>query len=236
MVNYSQFLNMIPEAFLVLELLILFVADFCLTNDKEKSGKLWLVTIGALLVQTCMLFGVKPAEAFGGIYVATPMVNVMKIILTAGTLIVVIMSKTWLDAGHEKANNKFKNSKYCGEFFMLILSTLLGMYMMMSSGSFLMFFLGLEMASVPMACLVAFDKLKCDSAEAAAKYILVATFSSGVMLFGISFVYAATGTLYFDDVAVALSKGYMATPLQIMGLVFFFSGLAFKLSLVPFHF
>ena len=236
MVNYSQFLNMVPEAFLVLELLILFVADFCLTNDKEKSGKLWLVTIGALLVQTCMLFGVKPAEAFGGIYVATPMVNVMKIILTAGTLIVVIMSKTWLDAGHEKANNKFKNSKYSGEFFMLILSTLLGMYMMMSSGSFLMFFLGLEMASVPMACLVAFDKLKCDSAEAAAKYILVATFSSGVMLFGISFVYAATGTLYFDDVAVALSKGYMATPLQIMGLVFFFSGLAFKLSLVPFHF
>ena len=212
MVNYSQFLNMVPEAFLVLELLILFV------------------------VQTCMLFGVKPAEAFGGIYVATPMVNVMKIILTAGTLIVVIMSKTWLDAGHEIVNNKFKNSKYSGEFFMLILSTLLGMYMMMSSGSFLMFFLGLEMASVPMACLVAFDKLKCDSAEAAAKYILVATFSSGVMLFGISFIYAATGTLYFDDVAVALSKGYMATPLQIMGLVFFFSGLAFKLSLVPFHF
>ena len=230
MVNYSQFLNMVPEAFLVLELLILFVADFCLTHDKEKSSKLWLVTIGALLVQTCMLFGVQPAEAFGGIYVATPMVNVMKIILTAGTLIVVVMSKTWLDA------DKSVHGKYSGEFYMLILSTLLGMYMMMSSGSFLMFFLGLEMASVPMACLVAFDKLKCDSAEAAAKYILLATFSSGVMLFGISFVYAATGTLYFDDAAAVLSQGYMASPLQIMGLVFFFSGLAFKLSLVPFHF
>jgi NADH-quinone oxidoreductase subunit N len=103
-----------------------------------------------------------------------------------------------------------------------------------------MFFLGLEMASVPMACLVAFDKWKKDSAEAAAKYILVATFSSGVMLFGISFVYAATGSLYFDNVAESLERLSAHTlypaPLAIMGLVFFFSGLAFKLSLVPFHF
>jgi NADH-quinone oxidoreductase subunit N len=87
-----------------------------------------------------------------------------------------------------------------------------------------------------MACLVAFDKYKKKSAEAAAKYILVATFSSGVMLYGISFIYAATGTLYFDDAANVLSSNYWASPLQIMGLVFFFSGLAFKLSLVPFHF
>jgi NADH-quinone oxidoreductase subunit N len=87
-----------------------------------------------------------------------------------------------------------------------------------------------------MACLVAFDKWKKKSAEAAAKYVLVATFSSGVMLYGISFVYAATGTLYFDGVAAVLAKGYLASPLSIMGLVFFFSGLAFKLSLVPFHF
>ena len=114
---------------------------------------------------------------------------------------------------------------------MLILSTLLGMFVMMSSGNFLLSFLGLEMASVPLACMVAFDKTK-NSAEGAAKYILVATFSSGVMLFGISFIYAATGTLYFDDVAARIT----AEPLTIMGLVFFFSGLGFKISLVPFHF
>ena len=77
---------------------------------------------------------------------------------------------------------------------------------------------------------MAFDKWKKQSAEAAAKYILVATFSSGVMLYGISFVYAATGTLYFDDVAVAMGNKYMFSPLQLMGLVFFFSCLAFKLS------
>ena len=102
----------------------------------------------------------------------------------------------------------------------------------MSSGNFLMFFLGLEMASVPLACMVAFDKDRKNSAEGAAKYILVATFSSGIMLFGISFIYAATGTLYFDDVAAAIKT----SPLAIMGLVFFFSGLGFKISLVPFHF
>ncbi len=219
---------MIPEAFLVLELIVLFFADFCLTKDNHKVSKLWIVTVGTLLFQTCLLFGVQePAEAFGGIYVTSQMVNVMKIILTAGTLIVVIMSRTWLET----------NKQLSGEFFMLVLSTLLGMYMMMSSGSFLMFFLGLEMASVPMACMVAFDKQKKNSAEGAAKYILVATFSSGVMLFGISFIYAATGSLYFVDVANALSAlSSQFSTLSIMGLVFFFAGLGFKISLVPFHF
>ena len=214
---------MMPEAFLILELLVLFFADFFLTKNEQKTDRLWVVTVGALVMQTALLFGtMEPAEAFGGIYVTSEMVNVMKIILTMGTLIVVIMSKTWLET----------NKKISGEFFMLVLSTLLGMYMMMSSGSFLMFFLGLEMASVPMACMVAFDKDKKNSAEGAAKYILLATFSSGVMLFGISFIYAATGSLYFDNVAAALNE----SPLTIMGLVFFFSGLGFKISLVPFHF
>ena len=102
-----------------------------------------------------------------------------------------------------------------------------------------MFFLGLEMASVPMACLVAFDKMKKDSAEGGAKYIITATFSSAVMLYGISFVYASVGTLYFDDVVqrIAFFAQYKSQlPLLIMGMVFFFSGLAFKLSLVRFHF
>ena len=223
--NYGQFLNMMPEAFLILELLVIFFADFALNKSELKLSKLWTITVAALVMQTCLLFGtMEPTEAFGGIYVTSQMVNVMKIILTAGTLVVVIMSRTWLET----------NQKISGEFFMLVLSTLLGMYMMMSSGSFLMFFLGLEMASVPMACMVAFDKQRKNSAEGAAKYILVATFSSGVMLFGISFIYAATGSLYFDNVAAALST--TASPLEIMGLVFFFSGLGFKISLVPFHF
>ena len=229
--NYGQFLNMIPEALLVLALLLVFFADFCLHKSERKTSVLGKLTAALLLCQTIMLTTVGPAEAFGGMYVATQAANVMKMILTIGALIVVIMAQPWL---------KNEASKYAGEFYLLILSTLLGMYVMTSSGSFLLFFLGLETASVPMACLVAFDKFKKKSAEAAAKYILVATFSSGVMLYGISFVYAASGTLYFGDVAEAimgcnpLYEG--VTPLTILGLVFFFSGLAFKLSLVPFHF
>ena len=93
-----------------------------------------------------------------------------------------------------------------GEFYMLTVSTLLGMFMMMSAGHFLLFFLGLEMASVPLATMVAFDLHRNDSAEAAAKFILTATFSSGVMLFGISFLYGMCGTLYFDDVALQITR------------------------------
>ena len=227
--NYSQFLNMIPEATLVLALIIVFCADFALHKSERRSFTLGVLTGALLLCQLVPCFVAGPAEAFGGLYVTTPIVNVMKVILTAGTFIVVVMSQAWLEA---PLVTEGKAYRYPGEYYMLLLSTLLGMYMMLSSGSFLMFFLGLEMASVPMACLVAFDKHKKDSAEAAAKYILVATFSSGVMLFGISFIYAATGSHYFDNVAQVIT----AKPISIIGMVFFFSGLGFKISLVPFLF
>lgn len=222
--DYSQFLNMIPEATLMAILIVVFIADFALKNNAKKHEILYGLTGLLLLGQIAPCALAEPASAFGGLYVSSAAANVMKLILTSGTLIVVVMSQSWLQ------RDDVKNKE--GEFYMLVISTLLGMYMMMSSGHFLMFFLGLEMASVPMACLVAFDKMRKQSAEGAAKYILTATFSSGVMLYGISFIYAATGTLYFDDVVARLTT----SPLTIMGLVFFFSGLGFKISLVPFHF
>jgi NADH-quinone oxidoreductase subunit N len=220
--NYSEFFNMFPEITLVFALLVVFFMDFFCPRTVER--KVYLGSAAAIMLITVFSACLKaePSTAFGGIYVASEAVNVMKAILAFGTLIVVIMSKSWVES----------NWKLSGEFYMLLLSTLLGMFVMMSSGSFLLFFLGLEMASVPLACMVAFDRHRKESAEGAAKYILVATFSSGVMLFGISFIYAATGSLYFDDVAAKIT----AEPLTIMGLVFFFSGLGFKISLVPFHF
>ena len=222
--NYGQFLNMIPEFYLVIILIVVFFTDFCLHKSEKKHDVLFAVTVAlmAVLPFRIAIFS-EPSEAFGGLYVASAAVNVMKTILAFGSVIVLIMAEPWLKKGAEKLR---------GEFYMLIISTLLGMFIMMSSGNFLLFFLGLETASVPLACMVAFDRDRNDSAEGAAKYILVATFSSGVMLFGISFIYAATGTLYFDDVAAKIA----ASPLTIMGLVFFFSGLGFKISLVPFHF
>ncbi|MBQ5605595.1 MAG: NADH-quinone oxidoreductase subunit N [Prevotella sp.] len=226
--NYGQFLNMIPEAFLMAILVVVFIADFI--SAKKTESRKWfnpfvsLLLLAQVIVTICAL---EPSTAFGNMYVSTSAANVMKAILAAGTLIVVIQSRLWLS----REDTRFKE----GEFYMLVVSTLLGMNMMMSSGHFLMFFLGLEMASVPMACLVALDKYRHNSAEAAAKFILTATFSSGVMLYGISFIYGSVGTLYFDDVATALAQSENLI-FNIMGLVFFFSGLGFKISLVPFHF
>ena len=223
--NYGQFLNMVPEASLVAILIILFFADFALSKSEKKHPVLRCLTHTLLLLQLVPCVLAEPTEVFGGLYVSTAAANAMKLILTGGTLVVAIMAQPWIERNEV-------TRRYEGEFYLLLVSTLLGMYVMTSSGHFLMFFLGLEMASVPMACLVAMDKWKKDSAEAGAKYILTATFSSAIMLYGISFIYGACGTLYFDDVATKLS----ITPMTVAGLVFFFAGLGFKLSLVPFHF
>jgi NADH-quinone oxidoreductase subunit N len=95
----------------------------------------------------------------------------------------------------------------------------------------MLLYIGIEAASLPLACLVAYDKYKEKSAEAGAKFIMISALSSGIMLFGISFLYGATGTMYFTDMAEILTY----SPMTIMGLVFFFAGLGFKISLVPFH-
>lgn len=230
--NYSQFLYMMPEVTLVVLLLVTFVADFATSQkirtlsptDKRRS---WFNPMICLLMFAHILINLFPIEThtvFGGMYIATPAIGVIKTILAFGTLIVLIQSKEWLS----RPDTAFKE----GEFYLLVIATLLGMNMMVSANHFFLFFLGLEMASVPMACLVAFDKYRHDSAEAGAKFILTATFSSGVMLYGISFIYGAVGTLYFEDIATQLT----ATPFTILGMVFFFSGLGFKISLVPFHF
>ena len=221
--NYGQFLTMQPEVSLMALLVITFIADF-ISAGKERR---WFNPLVCVLMLLHLVLNFQPSvamEAFGGMYQTNSSISVIKTILALGTLLVFIQSRTWL----QRNDTSFKE----GEFYLLIISTLLGMNMMVSAGHFLLFFLGLEMASVPMACLVAFDKYRHNSAEAGAKFILTATFSSGVMLFGISLIYGAVGTLYFNDCASLIT----ASPLTIAGLVFFFSGLAFKISLVPFHF
>lgn len=225
---------MIPEAMLVAILIIVFIADFASSKSNERKWFNPLVSLLMLAEFVLSFFCMEPTEAFGGMYVTSEAANIMKIVLSMGTIIVLVMSRTWIYGKHNVAEiDRMKTfDRHEGEFYMLVVSTLLGMNMMVSAGHYLMFFLGLEMASVPMACMVALDKYRNNSAEGAAKYILTATFSSGIMLFGLTFVYAACGTLYFDDVADTLT----ISPIMIMGLVFFFSGLGFKISLVPFHF
>ena len=227
---------MMPEVTLMAMLVIVFIIDFAtahkapivITDEKTApSPRPWFNPLVCAFMLIHILLNccpTEPATVFGGMYATTPMIGVLKTILAFGTLIVFIQARTWLS----RPDSTFKE----GEFYMLIISTLLGMNMMVSADHFLLFFLGLEMASVPMACLVAFDKYRHNSAEAGAKFILTATFSSGVMLYGLTFIYADAGSLYFNEVAQNLS----ATPMTVMGMVFFFSGLGFKISLVPFHF
>ena len=226
-IDYSQFLNMIPEVSLTALLLIVFIADFFTATKPGDAPRKWFNPLVCVLLTAHVLLNISTPEAattFGGMYYTNATVGVIKTILAFGTLIVLIQSREWM----LREDTSFKE----GEFYLLVISTLLGMNVMVSANHFLLFFLGLEMASVPMACLVGLDKYRHNSAEAAAKFILTATFSSGVMLFGISFIYGATGTLYFEDVVTRLE----ATPMVIMGMVFFFSGLGFKISLVSFHF
>ena len=117
------------------------------------------------------------------------------------------------------------------EFFMLMLSALLGMFFMISSGNLLMFFLSLELSTIPVAAMANFDLEKKISSEAAMKMILSSAFSSGILLFGISLIYGATGTISFAEMPALLD----GSPLQILAFVFLFTAFAFKLSIVPFH-
>ena len=209
------------EISLALILIIILVADLIMKAPAHKP--LQVLACGLLVVQIALNLIPSTGEAFGGMYHNTPMTSVVKTILTAGTLLVFLQADTRLS----RPDTRHK----AGEFYLLTLSTLLGMYYMVSAGSFLIFYVGLELASIPMACLVAFDKYRSHSAEAGAKFILSSMFSSALMLYGLSLIYGTCGTMYFSDITAHIS----GTPLQIMAMVFFFAGLGFKLSLVPFH-
>ena len=112
-----------------------------------------------------------------------------------------------------------------------MLSALLGMFFLISSGDFLMFFLSLELATIPVAAMANFDLHKKISSEGAMKFILSSAFSSGILLFGISLIYGATGTISFSEMPSLIT----GNPLQILAFVFLFTAFAFKMSIVPFH-
>ena len=220
--DYSNFLGMRDELSLLVVIVLLFLYD---TFGSAKSLKCFSATACVLLL-VHTIFTFIPGEQvslFGGMYQSGPATSVIKTILNIGTLLVLIQASAWVKSADVVIRR--------GEYYVLTLITLLGMYLMTSSGNFLLFFLGLETASLPITALVAMEKYKHDSHEAAAKYVFIAIFSSALMLLGISYLYGIGGTLYFDDLSYMLET----SPLLIVGLVLFISGLGFKLSLVPFH-
>jgi NADH-quinone oxidoreductase subunit N len=160
------------------------------------------------------------AEIFNGMFRSTPLLALEKNILNLATLIIALSSYEWL-----------RHHKHLPEFFMLLLSSLLGMFFMMSSGNLLMFYLGLELSTIPLAALCNFDLNKKISSEAAMKMILSSAFSSAILLFGVSLIYGTTGTFDFKELSTLLTD----TTLQKLAFILIFSGFAFKLSVVPFH-
>ncbi|MCC8038170.1 MAG: NADH-quinone oxidoreductase subunit N [Bacteroidales bacterium] len=225
--DYSQFLAMKQEIGLLVVFLLVFLYDTFM--PKRALGATAGVTCGLFALLTLGGFAMcvldTTADAFSGMYQTSPIIVTIKNILNVGTLIVLIQSCQW-------ANNDFTSVRR-GEFYELLLVTLFGMYLMISARHFLLFVIGLECASLPLAAMVAFDKNHYESHEAAVKYILTAVFSSAVFMMGLSFVYALTGSLYFQDIYSTLTEQY---PVMLcVALAFVIAGMGFKLSLVPFH-
>jgi NADH-quinone oxidoreductase subunit N len=156
-------------------------------------------------------------------YQLTDTTIMMKNILNVGVLIILFQSSSWLNSKDHARNST--------EFIIIMLSTLVGMNYMISAGDFLMLFLGIELATIPTAILAAYEVKKIKSIEAGSKLVLLGALSTGISLMGVSLLYAANGSIYFATIADTLVN----SNLNVLGMLFFFGGLAFKISLVPFH-
>lgn len=232
--DYSQFLAMKQEIGLLIVFLLVFLYDLFAPRyavagtDKKAVKGISMVAVVLFAIFTaygfCCSVVCDAQTVFGGMYSTTPVVATIKNILNVGVLIVLIQSLKW-NATEPQIMRR-------AEFYELLLITLFGMYLMISSRHFLLFMIGLECASLPLAAMVAFDKDKYESREAAIKYILTAVFSSAIFMMGLSFVYGLAGSLYFSEIAAAALHD---SGMLIVAMAFVMAGIGFKLSLVPFH-
>lgn len=202
--------------------LIIFVLLFVKLSSKETKNETLINFVNVLLTLNLVsgFFMIREGDLFGDMFHTSELLTLEKNFLNLGTLIISLQSYNWL-----------KDHKHVTEFYLLMLSTLLGMFFMISSNNLLMFYLALELSTIPLAALANFDLEKRRSSEAAFKMIISSAFSSGLLLFGISLVYGATGTLNFG----ALSSSFTSTPLNIFAFVLLIAGFGFKISAVPFH-
>ncbi len=188
-----------------------------------RVGNLTIIRVTNILLFAGLLFsfGETPsAQIFSGMFRTTPLLAMEKSILLLATIIISLSSFEWL-----------KKHEHLPEFYILLLSSLLGLFFMISSGNLLMFYLALELSTIPLAALCNFDLGKKISSEAALKMILSSAFSSGILLFGISLIYGCTGSLDFQTIGAALEPN----KLEVFAFILIFTGFAFKLSVVPFH-
>lgn len=225
--DYSQFLAMKQEIGLLVVFLLIFLYDTFMPKKALKATATFSAAVFALFTIWSFICctGDEAVTAFAGMYVTGAVMESIKNILNVGALIVLIQAATWTSTEEQQQRK--------GEFYQLIAITLFGMYLMISARHFLLFVIGLETASLPIAAMVAFDKKSYESHEAAVKFLLTAVFSSAIFMMGLSFVYGLAGSLYFSEIYLAL--GAANSTLLVLAIAFVIAGIGFKLSLVPFH-
>ena len=214
------------EFFLLMksELIVIFIIFLLLFIKLGKgiANEKLLPIIQALLLFNFLagFFFNYEGSLFGDMFFTNPLIVFEKNILCLGVYLIAMLSSDWL-----------KKTNHLPEFFILMLSALLGMFLLISSGNLLIFYLALELATIPIAAMANFDLEKKSSSEGAMKLILSSAFSSSILLFGISLIYGITGSLNFVEIAQLADK----SSLLILAFIFLFSSFAFKLSIVPFH-
>lgn len=205
---------------LVVTAIIFLLLFIKLGKDRSNETLLGIINLLLFLNFASGFCCSQDGMLFNDMFHTNPLIVLEKNILNLAIWLISLQSYSWL-----------KTHKHVIEFYLLLLSTLLGMFFMISSGNLLMFYLGLEMSTIPLAAAANFDLTKRKSSEAAMKLIISSAFSSALLLFGISLVYGTTGTLILTELPAHLS----ANPLQIFAFILLVSGFAFKISAVPFH-
>ena len=223
---FGEFTAAAPEITLLILISVVLIADL-FVSDERRAVTFWL-TIGSLAITAWSIVATAPAARtviFDGSYVSDALSQVLKLGATGVVAVGFLYARDYL-----RQNGLLK-----GEFYILGLFGLLGMLIMISANSLLTMYLGLETLSLSLYALVAFDRDSSDSAEAAMKYFVLGAIASGSLLYGISWVYGLTGSLEFDQIAIAVQDPAVNDMPLWFGIAFMIVGIAFKFGAVPFH-
>ena len=216
----------LPEIFMLGAACVVLVVDLFLTQRTRMwTYGLTLVALIGAIALTAWASGPDKQILFDGSYVRDPVSDVVKIALLTVNLFAMAYARDYL----------IQQDIYRGEFYILSLFATLGMMVMASANNFLTAYLGLELLALSLYALVAFDRDSLKGAEAAMKYFVLGALASGMLLYGISMLYGATGALGFHEVAAAIGSGNVDETVLVFGLVFVVIGVAFKFGAVPFH-
>lgn len=218
--NLVNYISMMRFELLSLAAVVVLLLLKVLSENKNVIRDQFVSIALLALTLVAGFVGGAEGEIFGSMFRMDQALAMEKAIIALGALLIALQAHGWL-----------KEHPSSQEFYILLFSVLMGMYFMISAGHFLMFYLGLELATIPLAALAAFEYKRARSSEGAVKMILSSAFSSAILLFGISLIYGIAGTLDFR--AVAAAELYGLLPLAGMG--FILAGFAFKISVVPFH-